>query len=196
MIDHLAVRLDDLHRDKAEAAVEGVVSERRRARLAPPLLRHHLTIFFGDGHEGAVRFVVRADMLRDQHGLGVGILLRVDGFGRFEHHLRVEQRSRREFWRLLCAKEVGEDNQDDEEMEEKTFHRPETCYTSQHALASNLRKLFSPLHQGGNCHKRLVEAVRLERESVPSFDRYPFCLPAVRHLKRLEFDPARSPRIF
>src|SRR5712692_8575181 len=37
--------------------------------------------------------------------------------------------------------------------------------------------------------KTFLQAVRLERDSVASFDRYPFCIPAVRHLKRLEFDP-------
>ena len=33
-------------------------------------------------------------------------------------------------------------------------------------------------------------AARLERERVESFDDYPFFLPAVRHLSRIEFDPA------
>lgn len=32
-------------------------------------------------------------------------------------------------------------------------------------------------------------AVSLQREAVPSFDAYPFCLPAVRHLAKLEFHP-------
>ena len=38
--------------------------------------------------------------------------------------------------------------------------------------------------------KTFLQAVRLERESVASFDGCPFCIPAVRHLKRLEFHPA------
>src|SRR5947199_2660557 len=38
--------------------------------------------------------------------------------------------------------------------------------------------------------KTFLQAIRLERESVTSFDEYPFCIPAVRHLKRLEFHPA------
>jgi predicted ATPase len=33
-------------------------------------------------------------------------------------------------------------------------------------------------------------AARLERERIESFEAYPFCLPAVRHLTRVEFDPA------
>jgi predicted ATPase len=32
-------------------------------------------------------------------------------------------------------------------------------------------------------------AARLERERVASFDDYPFCLPAVRNLSRIEFNP-------
>ena len=35
-----------------------------------------------------------------------------------------------------------------------------------------------------------LNAVRLERGSIESFDGYPFCIPAVRHLERLEFHPA------
>jgi predicted ATPase len=38
--------------------------------------------------------------------------------------------------------------------------------------------------------KTFLQAVRLEREMVASFDQYPFCIPAVRHLRRLEFHPA------
>ncbi len=38
--------------------------------------------------------------------------------------------------------------------------------------------------------KTFLQAIRLERDSVESFDVYPFCIPAVRHLSRLEFDPA------
>jgi predicted ATPase len=35
-----------------------------------------------------------------------------------------------------------------------------------------------------------VKALRLKREEVPSFRRYPFSMPAVRKLSRLEFHPA------
>lgn len=35
-----------------------------------------------------------------------------------------------------------------------------------------------------------LNAVRLKRESVKSFDGYPFSVPAIRHLERLEFHPA------
>lgn len=35
-----------------------------------------------------------------------------------------------------------------------------------------------------------LNAIRLERESIASFEAYPFFVPAVRHLERLEFHPA------
>ncbi len=35
-----------------------------------------------------------------------------------------------------------------------------------------------------------LRAVELERDAVPSFQEYPFSLPAIRHLDRLEFHPA------
>ena len=35
-----------------------------------------------------------------------------------------------------------------------------------------------------------VDAIRLKRDEVESFEQYPFCIPAVRHLQRLEFHPA------
>ncbi len=38
--------------------------------------------------------------------------------------------------------------------------------------------------------RSFVNAVRLERGQVEKFDQYPFCVPAVRHLHRLEFHPA------
>jgi predicted ATPase len=38
--------------------------------------------------------------------------------------------------------------------------------------------------------KTFLQAVRLERDMARNFDRYPFCIPAVRHLERLEFHPA------
>lgn len=39
-------------------------------------------------------------------------------------------------------------------------------------------------------HKTFVHAVRLERDTVADFGQYPFSIPAVRHLERLEFHPA------
>jgi predicted ATPase len=36
----------------------------------------------------------------------------------------------------------------------------------------------------------LLNAVRLERDAVENFNKYPFCVPAIRHLHRLEFHPA------
>lgn len=38
--------------------------------------------------------------------------------------------------------------------------------------------------------RSFLNAVRLEREAVQNFDEYPFCIPAIRHLHRLEFHPA------
>ena len=38
--------------------------------------------------------------------------------------------------------------------------------------------------------RRYLEAVRLEREAVSDFDQYPFSIPSIRHLTRLEFHPA------
>src|SRR5438128_3384601 len=38
--------------------------------------------------------------------------------------------------------------------------------------------------------KMFLQAVRLERDLVTSFEKYPFAIPAVRHLERLEFHPA------
>lgn len=35
-----------------------------------------------------------------------------------------------------------------------------------------------------------LNAVRLDRESVPNFEKYPFAVPAIRYLHRLEFHPA------
>src|SRR5437868_4025720 len=35
-----------------------------------------------------------------------------------------------------------------------------------------------------------ISEIRLKREEVESFDRYPFCLPAVRPLEKIEFHPA------
>jgi len=37
--------------------------------------------------------------------------------------------------------------------------------------------------------KTFLQAVRLERGKIANFDRYPFCIPAVRHLERLAFSP-------
>jgi len=38
--------------------------------------------------------------------------------------------------------------------------------------------------------RTFLQAVRLKREAVQNFDEYPFSIPAVRHLERLEFLPA------
>lgn len=38
--------------------------------------------------------------------------------------------------------------------------------------------------------RRYFEAVRLERESITGFDDYPFSIPSIRYLTRLEFHPA------
>lgn len=38
--------------------------------------------------------------------------------------------------------------------------------------------------------QRYLAAIRLRREQVSSFKDYPFCIPAVRRLRRLEFHPA------
>jgi len=38
--------------------------------------------------------------------------------------------------------------------------------------------------------KTFLKAVRLERDTIRSFDEYPLCIPSVRHLTRLEFHPA------
>ena len=35
-----------------------------------------------------------------------------------------------------------------------------------------------------------LRAVQLDRDAVPSFKEYPFSLPAIRHLKSLEFHPS------
>ena len=37
--------------------------------------------------------------------------------------------------------------------------------------------------------RRFFQAVRLERERVKRFDEYPFSIPSIRHLHRLEFHP-------
>lgn len=39
-------------------------------------------------------------------------------------------------------------------------------------------------------HRQFLQSVRLERDSVTSFEEYPFSVPAIRHLHRLEFHPA------
>src|SRR6266536_6478612 len=35
-----------------------------------------------------------------------------------------------------------------------------------------------------------LKSVQLRRESVPSFEAYPFCIPAIRALHTLDLDPA------
>ncbi|MBE0544287.1 MAG: AAA family ATPase [Verrucomicrobia bacterium] len=46
------------------------------------------------------------------------------------------------------------------------------------------------LNLGPRPARRYFEAVRLEREAVTDFTRYPFSIPSIRHLTRLEFHPA------
>ena len=53
--------------------------------------------------------------------------------------------------------------------------------------------LFSGLaksSKGPRPARRYFEAVRLERELVTDFTKYPFSIPSIRHLTRLEFHPA------
>lgn len=49
---------------------------------------------------------------------------------------------------------------------------------------------LAKLSKGPRPARRYFEAVRLERESVADFDAYPFAIPSIRHLRRLEFHPA------
>lgn len=49
-----------------------------------------------------------------------------------------------------------------------------------------LGSIAEPIPRGGG----FVSAVRLERDLVPGFDRYPFSMASVRSLERLEFHPA------
>jgi predicted ATPase len=38
-------------------------------------------------------------------------------------------------------------------------------------------------------HKPFIQFVTLLSERIPSFDKYPFSIPAIRHLRRLEIHP-------
>lgn len=38
--------------------------------------------------------------------------------------------------------------------------------------------------------RQFVQALRLERDRVDDFDAYPYCIPAIRNLDRIEFHPA------
>ena len=51
--------------------------------------------------------------------------------------------------------------------------------------------LLDRLNMGhsGMISRQYLSQVRLRRDDVPSFDRYPFALPAVRHLDVLDFHP-------
>lgn len=53
------------------------------------------------------------------------------------------------------------------------------------ARVSQTKKPYAPIIK-----RSLLNAVRLERDAVKSFNEYPFCVPAIRHLDRLEFHPA------
>src|SRR5438046_3047649 len=46
-----------------------------------------------------------------------------------------------------------------------------------------------PARQIGTTPGGFVRSLTLLRERVPSFDRYPFCVPAIRDLDRLELHP-------
>ncbi|MCE1253083.1 MAG: AAA family ATPase [Anaerolineae bacterium] len=48
-----------------------------------------------------------------------------------------------------------------------------------------------PLSAAGNFLdiKPYLREIKLKREAVPSFDQYPFCVPAIKHLDRLSFHP-------
>ena len=50
------------------------------------------------------------------------------------------------------------------------------------------RKKFNP--ENDIIKRTLINAVRLERAEVKNFGKYPYCVPAIRHLERLEFHPA------
>ncbi|HYT62081.1 MAG TPA: AAA family ATPase [Haliangiales bacterium] len=50
--------------------------------------------------------------------------------------------------------------------------------------------LLSAKKETADTRGSFLNAVRLDRESVTSFEEYPFAVPAVRHLHRLEFHPA------
>lgn len=49
------------------------------------------------------------------------------------------------------------------------------------------RQPVTPPHE---IKRGYVDAIRLKRSDIKSFDQYPFNIPAVRHLDRLEFHPA------
>jgi predicted ATPase len=49
---------------------------------------------------------------------------------------------------------------------------------------------FDPVKLEPSPHRQFLQSVRLERDSVTSFDEYPFSVPAIRHLHRLDFHPA------
>ncbi|MGA2052578.1 MAG: AAA family ATPase [Opitutales bacterium] len=51
-------------------------------------------------------------------------------------------------------------------------------------------KLPPRSHQSSGSGPGYIRAVRLKRAEVPSFAQYPFCIPVVRHLERLELHPA------
>lgn len=58
--------------------------------------------------------------------------------------------------------------------------------SSKQKLLPGLAKAIAP----PKVPRRYLEAMRLEREKVSSFTEYPFVIPSIRHLKRLEFHPA------
>lgn len=51
-------------------------------------------------------------------------------------------------------------------------------------------KKLRPTDANVQIKRSFLNAVRLEHGWVKNFDEYPFCVPAIRHLQRLEFHPA------
>lgn len=49
---------------------------------------------------------------------------------------------------------------------------------------------FSASQPKPPAHRTFLQSIRLDREAVTSFGAYPFSVPAIRHLHRLDFHPA------
>lgn len=50
-------------------------------------------------------------------------------------------------------------------------------------------KLSKEVHMGILENNQYLRSIELKRESINSFREYPFCLPAIKHLRSLEFHP-------
>ena len=59
-----------------------------------------------------------------------------------------------------------------------------------HPKTASQKKLSNASAATGQIPRRFFEAVKLERDVVNSFEDYPFSIPSIRHLSRLEFHPA------